>query len=752
MNVMDPAGTALRTNAFWRRGRVQLLLDSAVIAAVVIGIAIIVKTAWPGFTYWGDNANSFFPLWHMLGTGLRNGEYLLFDHTGWGGANVVGEAAYGVFNPVTVANAVLISFFDNLARASFIVMAEFLALLAVGVYMLARVYGANRGPSMLAAVIVPFAGYTLFYEAGNWASGLMSITWVVHFWWAARAYSSGRTGPLPAVLFGGLAATVGNPYAVLGILVVLFGLAVELVLARDLRRLVGLVVAGACVGLIVLFVYLPLVNVMGQIDRPVSGFAENSNYLTPSLSDLFGMSSPGYLPRMRAWGSISDVVPSTYLSWIILPMLPWLRWGSLGPWKRRASLFISTVVFLLLTLGPDVLWLFRWPIRLVEYSYVGVAVVFALALSAGIAQTHLRRRMAATTLVVISIFFVSWASTPRLYGLHALLAALIGVLFIAAYFAYKRLGNRGLLAVVIAGTAVIAPIQAQQFGWSYQMIGNDVDQSVPTNLQTIRDASSNLDGTVLQVANIFDVAGDGSIYSGRLSFGNSLAAAGIESMNRYTGINFLEYSYALNMDYRGSIYNTLEWSAIFGSAHGALGAPLVDLMGVDTLVVSTARPDIDELDEWTDGWHVVEEDDVRVVLQRDEPIGSPVVTPSRGVEISDAGQSGNRAEFTYEAPSGGTVILDRLAWNGYSAKLGSETLKVTEDAGGLLAVELPPGAGTVVIDYEIPGMRLGLGLLAVGLGTAVVHAIIWRITWLRRRRSWLPEIVDDRVLPSHYSI
>ena len=82
---------------------------------------------------------------------------------------------------MTAFNAIAGSYCDNLARASFLVMTEFMAMLGIGTYVLTRVCGASRSPSVIAAVIVPFSGYTLFWEAGNWASGFMSITWVVHF-------------------------------------------------------------------------------------------------------------------------------------------------------------------------------------------------------------------------------------------------------------------------------------------------------------------------------------------------------------------------------------------------------------------------------------------------------------------------------------------------------------------------------------------------------------------------------------------
>ena len=317
---MTIAWMPARLRRFAASHRVQ---DLALVAASVGVIAMLVKLTWRGFTYWGDNAESFFPLWHMYGTALRTGRFFLFDHDGWGAANVVGEAAYGVFNPVTALNAVFISLFDRISVAGFIVMVEFLVLLGWGVLALARAYGATRPASLVVAIIAPFAGYTLFYEAGNWASGLMSIVWVVHFWWSARRFATGTMGPLVPILFGMLAVSVGNPYSTVGVLVVLFSLGVELLVRREFRRLGGLVLVGLAVGTAVVLTYIALIYALPQIDRPIDGaLVSNINYLSPSLSDLLGLSAPTYLPRMDAWYVSHDLVPSTYLSWLILPVLP----------------------------------------------------------------------------------------------------------------------------------------------------------------------------------------------------------------------------------------------------------------------------------------------------------------------------------------------------------------------------------------------------------------------------------------------
>ena len=177
-------------------------------------MAVLVKVAWPRFTWFGDNAESFFPLWHMVGTALREGRWLGFDPTGPGpAATWWARAHYGLFNPVTLLNALVISGFDELARASFVVMTEFLVLLGLGVRSLARVYDARRAAAFTVGMIVPFGGFTLYWGAGNWICGLMSITWVTWTWWAARRYSTGAGGPLALVVFGGLAVTVGDPYS-----------------------------------------------------------------------------------------------------------------------------------------------------------------------------------------------------------------------------------------------------------------------------------------------------------------------------------------------------------------------------------------------------------------------------------------------------------------------------------------------------------------------------------------------------------
>lgn len=699
-------------------------------------ISVLVKLAWREFAFFGDNAESFLPLWHMYGTALRAGESFLFDPNGWGAGNVVGEAAYGLFNPVTIVNAVLISFTDRISVAAFVVMVEFLILLGCGVYLVARSYGANRSASILVGVIAPFAGYTLFYEAGNWASGLMSVVWVVHFWWACRVFSLGRIGPVLPFVFGGLAATVGNPYSVVGILVVLFAVGMELLINGGWRRFITLVIIGVLVGTTVVLTYAGLLSALTVIDRPVGGsLVSNRNYLTPTLSDMVGLSSPTYLTRIDAWYADHDLVPSAYLSWILLPLLPWMRWSSMASWRPRLSVLIGTLVFLMLALGPDQLWLFRWPIRFIEYAYICVLIVFAILLSTGLARTRLGLRTTLSLVAVAIGAYFAFSSQPGQWVSHLAVALVAAVLVLGIRLTVlSHRARHWLLAIAVAGTAVMAPTQAYLFGWSHQAVAPGVDQYPPGDLGIVRDAWSDIDGRVLQIADIGDLVGTDAVSSGELVFGNIGRAAGIDMLNRYTGINFEAFKDGLAFDYRGSVATYFPIARAWEPLSEEYPVHVVDAFGIDTLVVSTARHDFESIENRPSNWVIVEESDNRVVITREELLVGPALTPSEGVEVSEATESGTNMSFTVTSATTGYVLLDRLDWPGYRVELDGTPLNTSTTPYGLVRVDIPAeAAGTVTVEYEVPGLKLGAAFAGLG----VLGALTYQILWWRRMRARL---------------
>jgi hypothetical protein len=460
--------------------------------------------------------------------------------------------------------------------------------------------------------------------------------------------------------------------------------------------------------------------------RDGSATVSNLSYLAPSVGDLLGLSSPTLLPEINAWGGRSDVVPSVYLSWVVLPLLPWLQWRRSGDWRARLGLLVPTGFFLLCTLGPDRLWMFRWPLRLIEYSWVGLAVCFAVLLSAGLATDHARRRAVLSSVVVALGFFFAWSSTPEDVLTHVGWTAAVGALVAGTITAVRRFGLRAFPAMVVVGTMLITPAQAAVHGWDRHPVTHDLDLGRVSDLAAVRGASETFRGTVLQLSNVHTVGDESATLGGRLTYGHMLAAAGHVTPNRYTGIGYAEFQRSLSFDHRGSLLNNDPLRRLNQNVQG-YRTPLVDVLGIDTLVLTQGAYQPEEYRP-RPGWRTVLRDEARQVIQRREvPAPGPRVTPSRGVDVVAAEDDGLGARISVRSDDGGTVLLNRLNWPGYRASTGDgHAVQVGEGPYGLVEITVPEGTTDIHLEYEIPGLRTGLLAVLVGGLAALAHQLLWR--------------------------
>lgn len=704
---------------------------------VTVGVGILaalisVIPQWRGtfFYYVGDNVESFIPLWHEVGAALREGHWPGFDPGAWTGGNLVGEAAYGMFNPVTLANAVVVSGFDDLSLAAFTVMVEFLAILAMGTYLLAREYGAGRVPAVLVATAIPVSGFTLWYEASGWPAGLMAFTWVTHFWWSARRHARGRLIPLVPFLFGFLAMTTGNPYAALGLVVVLVAIGVELLLQRQFTRLAHLVVMGACVGAVALLVFLPLLGTSSVSARQQLADLVNDTFLVPDLGDLAGASSPTYLPSILNWnGAVLETLPSTYLAWFVLPLLPWLRWRGLR--ARAVSLTSLGVVggmYLLATLGPSNLWLFRWPVRLIEYLYLAVAVLFAVTLSDGLATDRARRRALTSLAIVVLGGYLAWAVQPGLNRVHAAGVVGVAVLVALAVLAGLRRGMAALGAVVVVGTAGVVALQTTVFpplpeGHTPHYPAYDVSEMAA--------GGAGYEGTVLQLAAISGVSTE-QMRGGELLFGNLPRAARVQGVGSYSGIGFLEFNDELCIDYRGATCPEA-FDRLWAPTGEGIPVPLVDALRVSTLVIQRSLNPEAASQAPPEGWRRLERTPVRTVWVREQPLEGEgrVSWATLDVEVQADSGSARRESVRYRADGPGRLLFARLAWPGYTATVDGRKVEVEDGPAGLVVVDVPAGSGTLELTHATPGLRLGLAAAAAAGAVVVLQTALW--LWHGRR-------------------
>jgi membrane protein YfhO len=705
--------------------------------SVVLGIGVLSALVYlipylqnPIFYYVGDNPESFVPLWHHLGEQLLSGNWAAMDGTGWFGGNYAGDAAYSVWNPVWLLNYVIVSLFDNLAAGAAFVMIEFLALLSMAAYLLAREYGSSRVPAAIVAIAVPGAGFTLYYEAAGWPSNLLAFTCVAWFWWATRRFARGAGGPLLPFVFGVLAATVGNPYAALGLVLVLLAIGVELLVRKDFRKLWQTAVLGACVGASLLLAFLPLLGAMPVSTRQELAAIMNDTFMVPDLGDLAGSSGPTYLPSITNWnGAVRETLPSTYFMWFAIPLLPWLRWRTLRDSARPlVSLGVFTALFAMAVVGPSNLWLFRWPIRLIEWLFLGLAIFLAVLLSAGLARDHIRNRTLATVALVVFGGYMSFAVTPQFWRLHFVAMVAVGLLVVGALYAYRRWGPRAFGAVLVVGTIGVVTYQSGRIPEGI----NGPNVFVPPHSVSAQErGTADYEGTVLQLASQSGLHTD-DVAEGQILFGNESLSTGHEWINRYSGIGFEKFHKVMCMDYKGvtcpELYGRL-WRDLPGT-----DVRLIDALRVQTLVLKN-----DLLPKVVDeapptGWREIRSDDLHTVWLREDPLPYPgrVSNATAGIDVTAATPEAEHEQVKYTATEDGKLMFARLAWPGYTATVDGKTVKTTIGPAGLIVVDVPAGTHTLELDYQAPGMRLGF--YALGGATLVVLALSV-FCWRDRRRE-----------------
>ena len=289
-----------------------------------------------GFYLAGDSAAAWLPAGRRIGDLLLAGESHLMDPTAWRGGNFVAEAGHGLWNPVVLLLDATVLQLDDLAVAATIVKAVYMLILSVGVYLLAREYGATAWPSALAGLAVPVAGFTLWMDAATWTPNLVSFAFFPFVWLTARRLGRDAGGPIWLVLAGALCVSAGNPYSNVIVGVVVIGVAIEQWLQRSERALARAVALGlslTAIALLAVFVYLPFreTSSVGFRETVVS----NDETFAPGLENLVGLSSPTMTPLVDNFGTPLLKFPATYLAWFILPLAPWLRWRKIiDGWRR----------------------------------------------------------------------------------------------------------------------------------------------------------------------------------------------------------------------------------------------------------------------------------------------------------------------------------------------------------------------------------------------------------------------------------
>jgi hypothetical protein len=240
---------------------------------------------------------------------------------------------------------------------------------------------------------------------------------------------------------------------------------------------------------------------------------------------------------------------------------------------------------------------------------------------------------------------------------------------------------------------------------------------------------------VLQLAALAGVDTE-QMRDGEILFGNLPRATGVSTVTSYSGIGFREFTAELCMDYRGATCPEA-FDRVWQPAGPGFDVPLVDAMEVSTLVVQRSlRPDVAAL-EPPPGWRVALETPVRVVWVRDQPLDDEgrVSWASSGTDVLADSATAQREEVRYRASEPGRLLFARLTWPGYTATVDGRPAEVVDGPAGLLAVEVPAGEHSLVLEYRAPGLRAGALAAAAAALVVLVQSAVWWWGRHRRRRT-----------------
>ncbi|NUR24715.1 MAG: hypothetical protein HOV83_02490 [Catenulispora sp.] len=724
---------------------------AAVVAALVAVLAQVPLLTNRFFYLWDDSAAEFLPVWHRMGQELLAGRWNPLLPDMWNGGNLAAEALFGIWNPVVLLDAVFTAGCGDLLVAAIVIKTQFLVVLTLGVYAVCREYRAHRAAAAAVAVALPFSGFTLYFDASSWIAGLMGFAWTTHFWWSARRHMRGRLNPVVPMVFGLLIVTTGNPYGVLGMVVVACALGVEALAARDRdRRAVGRLAAVTAVSAsVAALVFLPLVLSAAVTTRPPGAGIANNGFLVPGVGDLLNLSAPAYLPHSVSWRLSFWSVPTTYLAWFVAPVAPWLDWRRVVR-QRSAMVGVGVVaaVYAAATVGPSQIWLFRWPLRLIEYAYLGVCVVVAVALSSAPRTDHARRRGVATAAIIAVGGYLSWSAQPTLAVTVLTGTALVGTL---SWVMVRRLrGGRPVAGLLVGGTVVVLGFQAVAFPANR----NVTDWHPQHDVASMRaHFEGSYRGNTLMVGDSMaeaDRLGSRQVWHD-LPGGSLLQVAGVASLNNYTGVSYRTYMRHLCMTYYGGTCQGL---------YGRLWRPdsdspreLADLLRLETVVVQVPQHLRDVLDPPAQpgrarpkpltipaGWSVQQVDDHTMVLHRDQALPWPdgrVSYASPGLRIHADQVTADGVGEALRYTGSGEIRIAALLWPGWRATVDGQPVRLQGTDVGIIKVLLPPAApqgSELRLTFRPPGYRIGQGMALVGLLGALATVLLW---YRGRRRSRL---------------
>lgn len=704
-----------------------VLASASVLVTMIIALARL--GVEPRFYYADDTQLGSIGIWHELGTMALGGGLRILDPHAWQGGNYFAEGQWGLLNPLVWLIGIGSLATDQVLVYVTIVKVLVLGAFALGVYLLARSFGASSWWAAAAGIMAPAAGFTTYMDAPSWVSGLFNITAFAYVWWGLRRLELGRS-PLPYLVATYLLITFGYVFGVI-MLVALLVVTLAVALLQRRWRWAAQVGAASLFGaLLTLTIYLPGILTAPVTDRGTTAILQ-AWFLSADLTDLAGLASPTASMSVGAWWGPATHAPMMYLSWA-LPLIV-LAWPGLRAARRQLLvplLFAAVAAFLIL--GPSHVGPLRWPVRFLPYLAVAAAVVWAVALTRAYPASASTKRLWWMLGVTLGLAWLAWTQSPTALLLVATTVVILCaqvVLYLIAVVRKPALGEsaRSTVAASVVVLATVAMLVPQLYEYRSTPLGTFAVPNETGPMTAILDDGVD-DGLVIgdAYAGIFEPA----TFEERL-VANLWYYSPTSVSNVYTVLPYTAFAEDLCIDLRGA--TCPEAAATLSEVDDTTGMTVSELLGVNTVVaIRSSYPDGPP--DLGAGWTRAPGGATVWTYVRDRQVGAAggLAWTGGGTSATVLSQTNESVRLRIDEVGDDTrLVFRRLDYPGYSVQGAS----VTEPLRGYLLTVDVAGASRgdeVTVTFRPPGWGLELAALALVLAGLVAWPVAHEV---RRRRT-----------------
>ncbi|HJA04880.1 MAG TPA: YfhO family protein [Candidatus Microbacterium stercoravium] len=651
---------------FWRR--VRWPLASVVVTVLLAASRVLLN---PRFYFADDTERGSFGQWWSLGEHLSRGTLPILDPSAWQGGNYFAEGQWGILSPVTWLIGLTAYVAPDAAAHVTAWKILFLAVFAIGMYLICREFGASRPWAALAATLAPAAGFTVYMDAASWSTGLFDSCLLPLVWWTLRrAVEHGRS-PIPYVITSFTLVTFGYVFGVIVLVVLLAETLVRHIVQRDRVRILRTLAASVWGGLWTIVVYLPAMMTSSVTTRSEAPY-ENTGFLNADLSDLFSAASPLTTATIQSFDGPVTPGPLVYVAWI-LPLLPLFLPIPRESVRRLVPVWIYGAIALAFIVAPSDLGAIRWPLRMMPYVVIAALIIFAVAATKAFPERLTRSRAWASVALIAAMAYISWVGEMGSWKAIAVGSALQVAAVVAVVLVARRKDGpfvpgrpsswekKTAFVVVCSMLVTLGVGGAQLLQWRESPLPS---VNAPTDTAELRDVLSDTRGDAIVVGNYMKGAGTPESWDERLMANLwYISEANVSSV--YTVLPFSAYAHDLCSDLRGlTCKDALE---TLWSDDEETGEPVADLLSVSTILA--AKHTFPDEPEAPKGWHLANDGGWMWQFERDDPLPAAggVVWTGEGTAVTETDETQTSLTFTVEqVGEDPRVAISRLPFPGYS--------------------------------------------------------------------------------------